>query len=149
MLVNAATNMRDMVLPGDAKLSEWLQGRSGKAALMQLDPSDASTVWLITAPDADMAQVAASIDRFRRGGSGKAHGQLAILQDDGSWEIWSSQPQPELMESFSFSNIRAVLGNYASWSPVHFTVLALVLALLSAIPALLFVLLTRPRGTKS
>ena len=69
-----------------------------------------------------------------------------MLSAEGTWEIWSPVRLPELREPLRLSNLRAVLGNYASWSPLLFTVTILGLALLSAIPALLFILFTRRRG---
>ena len=141
--------LRELAFPNTSDLATWIRGRTGKAVLMQLDPSDPDNLWLVVAPQASITDVAARVDSFRRGSSGKAKGQLAILQDDGTWATWSAAWRPQLLEPLRPGNIRAVLGNYAAWSPLLFTVLVLAAALLSAIPALLFVVFTRRRGSRT
>lgn len=131
-------------LNSDGPLPKWLEGKAGQALLLRPDQGAPETLWLVVGPEVRMPDLARSFDRFRR--SGLAHGEAALLQRDGSWLVWSSGAAPVLLESLHAGNIRAVLGNYASWSPLLFTVVLLVLALVSVLPALLYILLTRRRG---
>ncbi|MDO9525624.1 MAG: cellulose biosynthesis cyclic di-GMP-binding regulatory protein BcsB, partial [Gemmobacter sp.] len=141
--------VRVLVLPGKISLTDWLQGKSGQAILLQLDPETPNDIWLIAGPDISMSDLAKHVDEFRRGGRGEAHGQAALLLPDGNWLTWSEQRRPELLERLTPQNVRAVLGNYASYSPRNFTILTLLLAILSVIPALLFVLITRRSGSRT
>jgi hypothetical protein len=141
--------VRDLALPGRIALSDWLEGKSGRAMLLQLDPETPDKIWLVAGPDISMTELARAVDDFRRSGRSDVHGQAALLQEDGTWTTWSSRPQPQLLEPLTPWNLRAVLGNYASWSPLLFTLLMLLLALVSLVPALLFVLITRRSGSRT
>lgn len=143
------SGVRDLAFPGRISLVNWLDGKSGVAMLLHLDPDAPDDLWLIAGPDIAMPDLALQVDRFRHGEGGNVHGQVALLQADGTWLTWSDKSRPELLEPLTPWNLRAVLGNYASWSPLVFTVLTLALALLSVIPALLFVLMTRRSGSRT
>ncbi|MGO4854147.1 hypothetical protein [Phaeovulum sp. W22_SRMD_FR3] len=149
VVFNSVGGVRDIAFPATVSLPGWLVGKTGSAMLLQLDPTDPDDIWLIAGPDISMTDLALQVDKFRRTGRGEVHGQAAILQADGEWVTWSARRRPQLLEPLSISNIRAVLGNYASWSPVIFANLTLFFALLSVIPALLFVLGTRRAGSRS
>ena len=132
-------------LPGSEQpLAAWLAARSGKALLLQPDAAAPGDLWLVLAPDADTPQVAKAIEDLRI--SGLATGEAALLDDDGEWQIWSAGRMPELLEPLGPDNIRAVIGNYASWSPLAFMLALLGLALLSTLPVMLYLVLTRRRG---
>ncbi len=131
-------------LDSDGPLEGWLQAHSGTALLLRPDRDDPDSLWLVLGPEADLAGFGPSLDQFRR--SGLARGDAALMQPDGSWIVWSSGEAPELLEPLTPGNIRAVLGNYASWSPLVFMLALLGLALLSVLPALAFILLTRRKG---
>jgi hypothetical protein len=131
-------------LDSDGPLQGWLEAHSGTALLLRPDADEPDNLWLVLGPEADTAGLAAALDQFRR--SGLARGDAALLQKDGSWIIWSSGAAPELLEPLTPGNIRAVLGNYASWSPLFFLLALLGLAILSVLPALAFILLTRRKG---
>ncbi|QYK40998.1 MAG: cellulose biosynthesis cyclic di-GMP-binding regulatory protein BcsB [Paracoccaceae bacterium] len=125
----------------DGTLAEWLADRRGQALLLQA--GDGDELWLVLAPDAGVDAVARALVTLRA--SGRATGEAALLDADGQWQVWSSGRMPELLEPLSLSNARAVLGNYASWSPLVFSAVLLGLALVSVLPALMLVLLTRRR----
>ncbi|MDB5658033.1 MAG: putative cellulose synthase [Cypionkella sp.] len=148
-LYYALGGVRDLTLPGTISLFSWLDGKSGEALLLQLDPDTPDDIWLIAGPNLSMNDLAQQVDSFRRVGRGEAHGQAALLLRDGSWVTWSEKRRPELLEPLTIWNLRTVLGNYASWSPSIFTMVTLVAALLSVIPALLFVLITRRSGSRT
>ena len=141
--------LRAFMLPGAVSLEEWLQGKSGEALLLQLDPDTPNDIWLIAGPNIAMTDLARQVDTFRRSARSDTHVQAALLQADRTWITWSEMRRPELLEPLTLRNMRTVLGNYASWSPLTFTALTLILALLSIIPALLFVLMTRRSGSRT
>lgn len=128
----------------DGPLSEWIAGRTGQALVLRPDPEAPGDLWLVMAPGAHMADVAAALDTLRR--SGQARGEAALLQPNGTWAIWSPGAAPVLEEPLTVANFRAVAGNYASWSPLLFSIATILLALLSVVPALLFIVLTRRKG---
>ena len=128
----------------EESLSAWLKGRQGIALLLRPRPQEANDLWLVLGPEVSVPTVLQGLVRLRD--SGLAKGEAAILTKDGSWDVWTPVQPPEMHEPLRLSNLRAVLGNYASWSPLLFTVTFLGLALLSSIPALLFILFTRRRG---
>lgn len=131
-------------LPGsDQSLPDWLDTRAGtaRALLLQPDPAAPGDLWLVLAPDADPVQVANATAGLRS--AGLARGEVALLAADGSWQMWSSGRMPALLEPLGPDNLRAVIGNYASWSTYAFSLVLLVLALVSTLPVLLYVVLTR------
>ena len=148
-VVGQIGGLRNMMSPGSTSLATWLQGQSGLALLLQLDPAAPDDVWLIAGPNIAMSDLAVQVDRFRRNSGAGLHGQAAILLQDDTWVTWSQNRRPELLEPLTLSNVQQVLGNFASWSPALFTVLTLAFALLSIIPALVFVLITRRPGTRT
>ncbi|MCZ0964195.1 cellulose biosynthesis cyclic di-GMP-binding regulatory protein BcsB [Paracoccus benzoatiresistens] len=128
----------------DESLSTWLKTRHGSVLLLRPRRQEPDELWLVLGSQVSVPAVLQSLVRLREGGLAK--GEAAILTKDNTWEVWAPVRPPELREPLKLSNLRAVLGNYASWSPLLFTVTFLVLALLSAIPALLFILFTKRRG---
>ncbi|MFC0342418.1 cellulose biosynthesis cyclic di-GMP-binding regulatory protein BcsB [Paracoccus niistensis] len=128
---------------GDS-LSAWLAAKQGRAFLLRPDGQEPGELWLVLGSQVSVDAAVQGLVGLRD--SGLAKGEAAMLSAEGTWEIWSPVRPPELREPLRLSNLRAVLGNYASWSPLLFTVTILGLALLSAIPALLFILFTRRRG---
>ena len=141
-------SLRDVVFPGSTSLARWLRVRSGVALLLQLDPATPDDIWLIAGPDLPIAKLAVQVDLLRRTGHHALQGQAMLLQHDGTWVSWTQNRSPELLEPLTLSNLRVVLGNYASWSPALFTVMTLLFALFSVIPALVFVLITRRNGSR-
>lgn len=125
----------------ELSLRDWLSGRSGSAMLWRPDPQAPDSLWLILAPQVSVDDVAERLQELIA--ARQAIGEAAVLQADGSWQIWTPIRPPELGERLFGSNLRAILGNYASWSPLLFTLSLLALALLSAVPALLYVLASR------
>ena len=118
------------------------------ALLAQLDPATPDDIWLVAGPEIKMADLARQVDLFRRAGNQDNRGQAAVLQRDGTWVSWSENRRPVLLEPLSLANLRPVLGNYASWSPLIFTLMTIFFALLSVIPALIYVLITRRKGSR-
>lgn len=137
-------------LPGsDQALADWLASRAGpaRALLLQPDPAAPGDLWLVLAPEAEPAQVAGAVADLRAGML--TRGEVALLTEDGTWQTWSSGRMPALLEPLGPDNLRAVIGNYASWSPFAFSLVLLALALISTLPVLLYVVLTRRyRGTR-
>ena len=128
----------------DENLSAWLNRQQGSAVLLRPNPEEANDLWLVLGPQISAQSILRSLVQLRD--SGLANGEAAVLTINGSWEIWSPVRPPELREPLRLSNLLAVLGNYASWSPLLFTITILSLAMLSALPALFFILFTRRRG---
>lgn len=128
----------------EESLSAWLEEREGIALLLRPRPQEANDLWLVLGPEVSVPTVLQGLVRLRD--SGLAKGEAAILTEDGSWDVWAPVQPPKMHEPLRLSNLRTVLGNYSSWSPLLFTVTFLGLAILSSIPALLFILFTRRRG---
>jgi hypothetical protein len=147
-LAARAADLTQLAVPGDGPASVWLKRRQGDAILMQPDLAHPEQLWLLVGPNANIAKVALALDRGRLAPGGP-HGQIAVLDASGAWSSWSPSDQPpDLLEPLGIGNLRFVLGNYASWSPLAFTAGFLVLAWLSAIVALFFVLTTRGAGKR-
>ncbi|MEO8242008.1 MAG: cellulose biosynthesis cyclic di-GMP-binding regulatory protein BcsB [bacterium] len=142
-----ANEIRSLAFPGTSTLAEWLSGKSGQALLLQLDPTQPDDVWLVAGPDTSMTELAQQVDLLRRARRYDLHSQALLLQRDGTWVGWSANHRPALLEPLSISNLRPVLGNYASWWPSLFATLTLAFALISVIPALIYVLITRRKGS--
>lgn len=128
----------------DEGLSTWLETQQGSALLLRPNAEEPNDLWLVLGPQVSTRNAWREIVRLRD--SGLANGEAAVLTTNGAWEIWSPVRPPELREPLRLSHLPAVLGNYASWSPLLFTIAILGVALLSTIPALLFILFTRRRG---
>lgn len=136
--------LRDIAsMSGGQSANAWLAERTGQALLVQPDSSEPGQLWLILQPEADVERVARAVVDLRA--VGVAHGEIALLDKEGAWQIFDSRPVPELLEPLRPDNIRTVLGNYASTSPPAFTVALLAAALLSVIPAVFYLILTRRR----
>lgn len=148
-VASTATDGYRAAMPGSVSLKRWLALHQGQAILLQLDPATPDDLWLLTGPDMNLADIAPKLDAFRRDASHAAPAQAALLTRHGTWVTWSQNRAPKLLESWSFGNLRTVLGNYASWSPMLFTALSLLFALLSVFPAIVFVLVTRQAGSRT
>ena len=135
--------------PGAVSLSTWISENQGRALLLQVDASAPDDLWLLAGPDVVMADLVQQLDTFRRDGANGKAAQAAMLRPDGTWATWSHNPSPRLLETLSLGNLRDVAGNYASWRPGLFTSLSLLFALLSVMPALVFVLMSRRAGSRT
>lgn len=124
-------------------LDGWLEGRFGTALLLRPDPQAPNDLWLILGPRAPVDGIAAALSDLRS--SRLASGEAALLTPTGEWEVWSPVRSPVMLGEPKFGQWRTVFGNYASWSPLLFTALTLGLALLSILPVLGYLLLTRTR----
>ena len=139
------TALRDSAFVGTPQsLPDWLEGRTGTALLLRPDFEQRGELWLVLGPRAAPAEVGAALNRLRE--NSLAQGEAALLQADGSWQVWTPIRPPRLLALSDVGSARTVLGNYASWSPLMFTLAMLGLALLSALPALFYVLLSRRKG---
>ena len=141
-----ASLLEQAAFPGDPPLADWMTGRSARAMLLQPRRDAPDALWLVVAPNADMSLVARAIVEGRRAGAGPA-GHVSLLGDDGVWRSWTApDAAPALAEPLGWANGRAVLGVYASWAPAVFTAGGVGIAWLSAVIAMLFVILTRREG---
>ncbi|SMO65869.1 cellulose biosynthesis cyclic di-GMP-binding regulatory protein BcsB [Paracoccus laeviglucosivorans] len=122
-------------------LSQWLDGRRGDALLITLDRSQPEALGLILGPDAQTRGISRALDELRSNRLGQ--GAVALLSNDGSWEIWSPVETPRLQERVTVMNLFPILGNLASWSPFLFATMLLVLGLISVVPALAIVIIFR------
>ncbi len=137
--------LRDSAFVGTAQsLPDWLEGRSGTALLLRPEFNQRGELWLMLGPGASPQDVGAALNRLRE--NSLAQGEAALLQEDGSWQVWTPIRPPRLLDMPAATEVRTILGNYASWSPLIFTLAMLGLALLSALPALFYVLLSRRKG---
>jgi len=124
-------------------MQDWLARQSGQAILLQLDPLLPSHVWMLRAPDSDITGIAAAIVTARALGDGP-RGQVSVLDHEGHWQNWyAPDRQPILVEPLSIGNIRHVMGNFVSATPIRFVSLLFLLALISAVFALRLIIATR------
>lgn len=123
---------------------DWLDGKTGKALLVRPDRDVRGDLYLLLGRGAEPAEIGRDLANLRDSGLGR--GEAALLLDDGTWQIWSPVRLPLLIDDLRWDNLLVVIGNYASWSPLLFSISLMVLALISTIPALLYVLLSRGRG---
>ncbi|SCY16180.1 cellulose biosynthesis cyclic di-GMP-binding regulatory protein BcsB [Paracoccus tibetensis] len=129
----------------ELSLSDWIVDRQGEALLWRPDIEAPDSLWLIVGPRVQIDEVADQLQGLIA--SRSAVGEAAVLLTDGTWDIWTPIRPPLLSEPLAAGNLRTVVGNYASWSPMLFTMCLLALALLSALPALFYVLTSRePKG---
>ncbi|MFC7704598.1 cellulose biosynthesis cyclic di-GMP-binding regulatory protein BcsB [Plastorhodobacter daqingensis] len=131
----------------EAELRDWLATREGEALLWRPDADDPDALWLILGRQTSVEQISEPLNRLIANRS--ATGEAAVLLSDGSWAIWSPVRPPVLEESLLGGNLRTILGNYASWSPLLFTLTLLSLAVISALPALFYILTTRDSRGRS
>lgn len=135
-----ATNL---VLGPTEPLHTWLAGREGHALLLQADPARPGDIWLIFAPHANPSSIIWALSAGRDGGQ-RATGQVALYIPDQGWVSWTDPARALILqEPLSWTNLRPVIGNYATKSPLAFLGVVLFLTLLSAFVALLILKLTR------
>lgn len=129
------------LLFGDtAGLVDWLHGQEAQAALVQPDPHQPEHIWLIFAPHATPSTIIQSLAASRDAPTG----QVALFIEGEGWRSWTNPQRPLILqEPVSASNLRAVLGNYATLSPWLFLGVVLSLATLSAGIALMILKITR------
>lgn len=122
-------------------LETWLGARQGVALLMRPDSRLHNELWLILGPRPPVDMIAQSLSDLRRSRLGS--GEAALLRADGTWEVWTPITPPTLLDKPRLSEWRSVLGNFASWSPLIYTGMTLLVALISVLPAFAFVMMTR------
>lgn len=138
-----ATAMQWMHPRSGLLLDAWLLQQRGQAVLMQLDPNRPGDIWMLRAPGSDANAIAAALVAARGSAAGP-RGQVSVLDADGRWHNWTAPDrQPVLLEPVSLSNIRHVLGNFVSAMPIRYVLGLFFLALVSAVFALRFVIVTR------
>ena len=129
------------------QLNRWLAERRGQAILFHLDPERPDEIWMIRSPDSDIHVIAHSFAAARAYGAGP-RGQVSILGYDGGWDNWiAPDRRPVLLEPWSFQNFRHAMGNFVSSRPIFYTILILILTLMSAVVALRLVISTREHKT--
>lgn len=138
----------DRALPGSGdQLNRWLSQRRAQAILFQLDPTRPEEIWMLRSPDSDIHEIAHSIAAARAFGRGP-RGQVAILEHGGRWDNWiAPDRQPIMLEPISAQNFRYALGNIVSARPIFYTMLVLILAVLSSFMAMRLVISTREHKT--
>lgn len=139
------TSLVQLGWPGDAQLAEWIAGKQAVALMLIPNSADRLSAWLIAAPGVDPGWLAAQIAAARLDPYGPK-GEAAILSADGRWTVWRpAYTPPMLLETVTISNLRAVAGNYAAWSPGLYVGLLAILVFVSVIVGLVFVVRTRGR----
>lgn len=129
-------------------LEVWLERTRGVAMLLQPVAGDPLDLWLVLAPGADLAAVATALDDARRAGRSPA-GRISVLGGDGAWRNWFDPTDgPALREPLSLANARDTAGNYASWSPVAFTMGGVGAVWASALVGVALVRVTREAGKR-
>jgi hypothetical protein len=124
-------------------LADWLEGRRAQAALLQPDPAEEHSLWLIIAQGADPADIARALALSRTAADGPT-GQVALYAPDTGWQSWTAPDRPlRLLEAPRAGTLRAVMGNYATHRPTTFVGLLMALTVLSALVAILILLTTR------
>ena len=129
------------------QLNQWLSTRKGQAILFHLDPERPEEIWMLRSPDSDIHLIAHSIAGARAYGGGP-RGQVSILGHDGGWDNWiAPDRKPVLLEPLTVENFRYAMGNFVSARPIFYTILVLLLSLMSAVVALRLVISTREHKT--
>lgn len=138
----------DRIFPSSGdQLNRWLAERKGQAILFQLDADRPDEIWMLRSPDSDMQAIAHAISGARAYGGGP-RGQVSILTNEGYWDNWiAPDRRPILLEPWSAENFRAAMGNFVSARPIFYTMMILVLAVISALVALRLVVSTREHKT--
>lgn len=136
-----AARVWDLVLPQRETLSAWLVNRSADAVLMA--PIEPVREWTLVADGSiEATELASSFDAFRV--THIAQGaRVALRTPDGTWETWPPNPIPHVTGPVTFRQMFQVIGNYASWAPGYYSIILVILALLSTIPAFIYVIITR------
>jgi len=143
---DAARRLRQIALPGDGDLAEWLRPQHAEAVLFSPDPVQApGDLWLVLGPEADPMVVAPALAEARLAPDGP-RGQVSILTRDTHWRSWADTSiRPQLREPLTTGNFREVAGNFASWAPLYFGIALFGFTALSVVLALIFVVTTRGR----
>lgn len=142
-VAGAGAWVKGLAIPGGPRLESWLHGRTAKAILLQPMEDVPQSLVLILAATADPLEVGRAVvaDRLKPEGP---YGRVSLFHTDGTWSSWRPPfDAPRLGEPLTPFNIRAVLGNYASWLPIGFTGILFLLTLVSSALALLFIVRTR------
>jgi hypothetical protein len=135
--------LRALAVPDDGPLPLWLQGKHADAALFVPRDAAPEEVWLMVRPQSSPQALAAVLAQARLSPVGP-RGRLSILNSDGTWESWrNSEPRPWMLEPLTIQNFRTVAGNFASWSPLYYGALLMVLTFASVGLALVYVMTTR------
>ncbi|WP_417597488.1 cellulose biosynthesis cyclic di-GMP-binding regulatory protein BcsB [Pararhodobacter oceanensis] len=124
-------------------LENWLLEQRGQAVLIQLDPSQANQIWMLRAPDSDISAISSALVAARTNAEGP-RGQVSVLDREGVWHSWvAPDRQPVLLEPVTLGNMRYVVGNFVSATPIRYVAGLFLFALISALFALRLVIATR------
>ncbi len=127
-------------------LNDWLADKEAQVALLQPDPRRPQDIWLILSPNIDPSNAVTALAASRLSHNGP-RGQVALYSDGRGWVSWTSPDRPlSLNDAPAMSNIRAIMGNYATTAPLPFISALLGLTLFSAAVALAVLLLSRRRS---
>ncbi|WP_126975479.1 cellulose biosynthesis cyclic di-GMP-binding regulatory protein BcsB [Frigidibacter oleivorans] len=133
------------VVPDAEPLADWIAGRSARAVLLAPAEGQPGQWSLVLRSGEDASAAALAFDRFRHDRAANG-AEVALWLEDGSWTSWPPRPAPQLQGPVTRANLLAVVGNFASWGPAYYTAVLVGLALLSVLPAIAFVRLTRGKG---
>lgn len=139
----AVSEMTRLAGISNPPLARWIEGRRAKLILVQPLSEEPDNLVLALGPNTSVADAATALAEIRdmRGGP---TGRVAILTEAGRWESWRPVTSyPVLLEPLTIGNLRFVLGTYASWSPLGFTIIMMTLTLISVFFALVYVMTTR------
>ncbi|WP_128255807.1 cellulose biosynthesis cyclic di-GMP-binding regulatory protein BcsB [Falsirhodobacter deserti] len=137
--------LHGLASPEGERLSDWILNRPGTAVLMA--PQEEGGTWTLVADNSIAPEVLAqSFDTFRRTEAAQG-ARVALRGTDGTWQVWPPNPRPHVTGPISFREIFVVIGNFASWAPGYYALILLTLALLSTIPAFIYVIITRKGRT--
>ena len=135
--------LSSLAWPGDRALPSWIAPRNGVALIFMPDAAHPDDLWLVTGPNADSEALTSALSNGRVDPFGP-DGQAALLSTDGDWQNWHpASTRPQMLEALTFSNIRNIAGNYASWAPIIFVGLLATLMSISVLLGLSFVVNTR------
>jgi len=132
------------MLRGDTPdLVAWLEGRTAGAALLQPDPEDEHTIWLILGEAGDPTDVARALAASRESADGPT-GQVALYVPGAGWQSWTAPDRPlRLFEAPRAQHLRAVMGWARGHRPAAFVGVLTGITALSALVAILILLTTR------
>lgn len=136
-------SLRRVAFGEDVALRDWLQERTAVAALLQVDPSMENELVLIVGPGGVTDAVARALAAASADPDGP-EGQVSLFVPGVGWQSWAAPDRPlRLQEPIRPGNLRNVMGNYATTSPIYFVSIMIGLAICSALLALWVLLLTR------
>lgn len=139
--LSVTARLQSLVHPEGEDLAQWLVNRSADTVLMA--PAEGEETWTLVADSNALSSVlATSFDTFRDMEAAQG-ARVALRAPDGSWQTWPPHPRPHVTGPVSFRQSFQVIGNYASWAPGYYAIILVVLALLSTIPAFIYVISTR------